>query len=108
MKRFTTPNIPIRFNINHSDIEHIDFLFKLDKDMNSQTLFTRKYPDDVGYDEELNLYTIELTADESGRLPEGIIYMDTRVVMNDGKIPATSIAELRVSATLFNSADRCE
>ncbi len=108
MKRFTTPTIPVKFNINHSDIEHIDFLFKLDKDMNSQTLFTRKYPDDVGYDEELNLYTIELTADESGSLPEGIIYMDTRVVMNDGKIPATSIAELRVSTTLFNSADRCE
>ena len=51
MKRFTTPTIPIKFNISHSDIEHIDFLFKLDKDMNSQTLFTRKYPDNVGYDE---------------------------------------------------------
>ena len=108
MKRFTTPTIPIKFNINHSDIEHIDFLFKLDKDMNSQTLFTRKYPDNVGYDEGSDLYTIELTAEESGRLPEGIIFMDTRVVMADEKIPATPIVELRVSPTLFNSADKCE
>ena len=108
MKRFTATTIPIKFNISHSDIEHIDFLFKLYRDMNSQTLFTRKYPDNVDYDEESDLYTIELTAEESGRLPEGIIFMDTRVVMADEKIPATPIVELRVSPTLFNSADKCE
>lgn len=108
MKKFTTPTIPIKFNIDNSKIEHIDFIFKLERDMNSQTLFTRRYPDNVVYDEATSLYGIELTADESGRLPEGLIYMDTRVVMNDGSIPATPIAELRVYPTLFNSADKCE
>lgn len=108
MKKFTTPTIPIKFNIDNSKIEHIDFIFKLERDMNSQTLFTRRYPDDVVYDKATDLYNIELTANESGCLPEGVIYMDTRVIMIDGKIPATPIAELRVFPTLFNSADKCE
>lgn len=108
MKKFTTPTIPIMFDIPHEEIDHIDFIFKLDKDRNSQTLFERKYPVNVDYDEALDIYTITLSAEESGGLPEGIIYMDTRVVKVGGIIPNTPIMELRVSPSLFSSPDKCE
>lgn len=108
MKRFTTPTIPIIFNVDHATIDHIDFIFKLERDMNSQTLFTRRYPDNVSYSETDDIYTIELTAEESGHLPEGIIYMDSRVVTVGDKILNTPIVEIRVSPSLFNSPDKCE
>lgn len=109
MKRGTTPTLKINIQkISINDIDHIDFVFKEALIESAPTIITRSYPKDVSYDESENVLLMPFTEEETRLFSNSIIYMDTRIVTNDGKIPATNIARLKVCATLFDEVDNCD
>lgn len=109
VKRNTTPVLPIKVNLPLSDILRIEFLFKEKKMDNFPELVRKVYdlrdgpiPVKEGEDTfESFTVTCEFTAEETLRLPAGTIFMDTRVVLLNGKIPGTEIVEIEVTPTLF-------
>ena len=44
---------------------------------------------------------LSLSASETMKLPVGEVYMDTRIILNNGKIPKTKIVKINVDNTFF-------
>ena len=102
MKRGTTAVIPVKILLNHEDIKSVDFIIKEKKESKADTLISRNYPEDVVFNGEF--YLLELTEEETTSLNAGVVYLDTRIVTKEDKIPNTRIVTVRVDDTLFGES----
>lgn len=109
LKRNTTPTLPVKVHIPLDGVKRVEFVFK-EKKMDKYPELLRKVYDvnnggiPVKEDEDTSeSFTVlcAFTAEETMKLPEGIVFMDTRPVLIDGTIPGTDIVEINVTPTLF-------
>ena len=104
IKRGTTPTITVQiFGVTPGSVDKIEFLFKNQQNEYAQEICYKVYPgDDVSYNSEKNCFQISLTDAETRRfIPRKTAYMDTRITLTGGAIPATEIASFNVNDTLF-------
>lgn len=108
MKRGTTPTLPVRVNIDNASTASVTFVFKQTKEEDATALVTKEWPTDeeVTYDSEKERYLIEWTEAETRLfVADQVFFMDTKVVLNSGKIPETNIVMLRMNPTLFEEEE---
>ena len=107
MKRGTTPTLPVRLKLKITDIESIEFLFKQIKAESAPEILKKVYPgDDVEFNEDTGLFGIAFSEADTRLFAEDEpFYMDTRIVLVNGKIPETPIVTLRMHPTLFEAVD---
>jgi hypothetical protein len=106
IKRGTTPALPITIFMPYENIKHIDFIFKkqLDDKYPKMLELSFDFPDDENViDRETDSFIVnaKLTEEETRKLIEGVVYMDTRIVLTNNEIPKTEIVEVDVGETLF-------
>lgn len=114
MKQNTTPVLPIEVLAPYENIKRVEFIFKRLNTNNYNNDIYKTYPaliHKIFEGEELSgmvvpgersfIVRVPFTAEETLKMPVGPIYMDTRIVFNNGNIPATEIVKLNMSATLF-------
>lgn len=104
IKRGTTPTLEVRIGeIDISEVERIDFVFKYKAQSCAPKIIEKHYPDDgVSYDSDRSLFEIEFSESETYSLkPYENLFMDTRIVLAGGFIPDTSIVRINVKETLF-------
>lgn len=106
IKRGTTPILPITIFMPYENIKHIDFIFKkqLDDKYPKMLELSFDFPDDENViDRETDSFIVnaKLTEEETRKLIEGVVYMDTRIVLTNNEIPKTEIVEVDVGETLF-------
>ena len=106
IKRGTTPTLPITIFMPYENIKHIDFIFKkqLDDKYPKMLELSFDFPDDENViDRETDSFIVnaKLTEEETRKLIEGVVYMDTRIVLTNNEIPKTEIVEVDVGETLF-------
>lgn len=103
IKRGTTPTLLISVDgIAPENVEKIEFIFKSNRTESDKELLRKVFPgDDVDYNAYSKFYRVSLTDAETRIFSEGRIFMDTRVTLIGGKIPATDIVSFNVTDTLF-------
>ncbi len=101
VKRGTTPTLEIKFNnVDFADVKSIDFVFKHQKSESGRVIVEKKYPVDGTCKD--GVVKLRFTESETRKFTSGsVVYMDTRIILSDGSIPETSIAEFNVNPTLF-------
>ena len=101
VKRGTTPTLEIKLNnIDFADVKSIDFVFKHQKSESGRVIVKKSYPDDGKYEDDV--VKLRFEESETRKFTSGsVVYMDTRIILSDGSIPETSIAEFNVNPTLF-------
>lgn len=104
IKRGTTPSLPITIFMPFENIKHIDFIFKRGLEEDYPTLLEVAYdfpeiPVEKG--ENSFIVNVKLSAEETRKLKPGKVYMDTRIILNDGTIPKAEIVKIEVGETLF-------
>lgn len=107
MKRNTTPTLCISINVDKDIIKSVEFLFKSDNNEKARALLSKKYTSDTmkivnGVESGEVIFFVYFTAKETMLLPEGTIYMDTRIVTLDNKILETEIVDFDMKKTLFS------
>lgn len=107
MKRNTTPTLCISINVDKESIKEIEFLFKAQDIERSNALISKKYTYETmktspGVSSGEVLFFVDFSAKETMLLPEGVIYMDTRIVTNENKILETEIVSFDMGKTLFS------
>lgn len=105
MKRGTTPTLRVQIDVDPDIVERVDFLFKQFSSEDAPALLEKRWPsDDVSYSD--GKFLIAISAEETRRFQEQrSLYMDTRISMIGGKIPATEIVTLMMHPTLFSEDD---
>lgn len=105
MKRNTTPTIPIKIHTDLDNVKRVEFIFA---DKNSQyaiiylhKIFEEEIPIAERDTTESFTVLLSLSASETMKLPAGDVYMDTRIILNNGKIPNTEIVKIDVENTFF-------
>lgn len=111
IKRNTTPTIPITVHLPYDEIKKIEFIFKSSTDEKAPVLLHKSYSkNDMKIKEgdvsERFTVLVELSCEETLKLPAGKIYVDSRPVLEGGKIPATKKASFYVAETFFNEEDK--
>lgn len=107
IKRGTTPTLPITIFMPYENIKHIDFIFKrqLDDKYPKMLELSFDFPDDENViDKQADSFIVnaKLKEEETRKLIEGTVYMDTRIVLTNNEIPKTEIVEVDVGETLFS------
>ena len=107
MKRGTTPTLPVRIKLKASDITSIEFLFKQIKAETAPETLKKTYPsEDVTFNDEYQIFEVAFTEEETRLFAEDKpFYMDTRIVLINGKIPETPIVTLKMHPTLFEAVE---
>lgn len=105
MKRNTTPTIPIKIHTAFDNVKRVEFIFA-DKDSQYARIFLHKIfeneiPVAEGDTTESFTVLLSLSASETMKLPAGAVYMDTKIILNNGKIPETEIVKIDVKNTFF-------
>ena len=105
MKRNTTPTIPIKIHTALDNVKRVEFIFA---DKNSQyaiiylhKILENEIPVAEGDTTENFTVLLPFSASETMKLPAGDVYMDTRIILNNGKIPETKIVKINVEETFF-------
>lgn len=106
MKRNTTAPLCVCIEESKENIQEIEFVFKNKRSETAKNLLYKKYTQDTmkvleGSVVGETLLIIDFTVEETLKLPEGTIFMDTRITTPDGKILETSIADFDMADTLF-------
>lgn len=114
MKQNTTPVLPIEVLAPYENIKRVEFIFKRLNTNNYNNDIYKTYPalvHKIFEGEELGgivvpgegnfVVRVPFTAEETLKMPVGVIYMDTRIVYEDGSIPETEIVPVNMNATLF-------
>lgn len=99
MKRGTTPVLPVAIELDASMIESVTFVFKSEFLENAPAKLTKRYPDEVAYED--GAFLVPFTEEET-RLFNGQFFMDTRIVTVSGSIPETAVCKLYMNPTLFS------
>lgn len=108
IKRGTTPTITVQITgITPEDAEKIEFIFKHQKSEYAREICAKVYPgEDVSYHSDTSCFHIALT-DAETRLfqANNTVYMDTRITLVGGTIPATEIVSFGITDTLFRGTE---
>lgn len=107
MKRNTTPTLCVSINVDKDSIKEIEFIFKAQNNERSDKLISKKFTSETmktsnGISSGEVFFYIDFTAKETMKLPEGTIYMDTRILTNQDKILETEIVSFDMHKTLFS------
>lgn len=97
VKRGTTPTLQVYLDgVDLSDVDSVTFLFKACQFEDAPALLekTIKSP-------ESNPVEVSFTLEETYDLPNTEIWMDTRIVLQSGKVPPTEMVLIHVMGTLF-------
>lgn len=108
IKRGTTPTIVVQIDgITPEDIQKIEFIFKHNAKESAKEICYKVYPgNDVTFDQQSGCFHISVTEDETRAFLAGATgYMDTRITLLNGSIPATDIARFVVMETLFKAVE---
>lgn len=105
IKMNTTPTLPIRIRTNYKEIKKIEFKFA-NSDNEYARVFLHKViegslPIAEGATDDDFVILLELTANETLRLPVGDVYIDTRIERIDGKVPPTKMVKIENINSLF-------
>lgn len=101
MKPYTTPVLKVTLDIPDETVASVDFIFKQERDRETETLLLKKYPGEV--EREGGVYIVPLSQEETARFAEDkCFYMDTLIRDQTGKVPDTPIVSLFMSRTLFS------
>ena len=114
MKQNTTPVVPVEILMPFDEVKRIEFIFKRLNTNNYNNDLYRSYPALVhkiyegneipiqeGDNSKSFVVNVLFSAEETLKIPSGPVYMDTRIVLNDGSIPETEIVKLNMKASLF-------
>lgn len=104
MKRGTTPTIQIQHDLDITTVEKVYFLFKQSKSENSGTILVKHYPEDTTESE--GVFNIPFIEEETRLFKSNMnFYCDAKIVLVNGKIPATEILVLNCTPTLWGESD---
>ena len=111
MKRGTTPTLPIEIEADISNLKLIEFVFKREPCPDLPAIVEKRYDSSNwiiqdGATPESFTIEVRFTAEETMKFPSGIVYMDTRLVLLNDDISATTIAPIDVANTLFSEVYR--
>lgn len=114
MKQNTTPVVPVEILMPFDEVKRIEFIFKRLNTNNYNNDLYRSYPALVhkiyegneipiqeGDNSKSFVVNVLFSAEETLKIPSGPVYMDTRIVLNDGSIPETEIVKLNMKSSLF-------
>lgn len=103
IKRGTTPTLSIIIDgITPTDVSKVEFIFKPRRSEEARCIMEKSYPENVSYDANESVWHIPFTDAETRVFTPGCdIFMDTRITLKDGAIPATEITSFKVTETLF-------
>ena len=114
MKQNTTPVVPVEILMPFDEVKRIEFIFKRLNTNNYNNDLYRSYPALVhkiyegneipiqeGDNSKSFVVNVLFSAEETLKIPSGPVYMDTRIVLNDGSIPETEIVKLNMKTSLF-------
>ena len=109
IKRNTTPTIPITIHMPFECIKKIEFKFKDENSEIYPDLLHKSYEKEKikikEKDEKKFIMLVSFSAAETLKFPEGSVFMDTRIVLEDGSIPETKIVCINVEKTFFGEDD---
>ena len=112
MKRGTTPTLPIKINMPFNNVIRVEFIFKKDKTEYANTLLHKIFDNEIpiadGDTSKSFTVNLKLNAEETMRLIEGEVYMDTRIVLTGNIIPSTKIVKINIAETLFREVYRSD
>lgn len=109
IKRGTTPTLPITIFMPFENIKHIDFIFKKQIDDKAPKLLELgfDFPDNenlIHKEDSSFVIDVEFEEEQTRKLVGGEVYMDTRIVLTNNKIPPTEIVPLDIGKTLYGEA----
>lgn len=106
MKRRTTPTLKISIpDLDIANVRSIDFIFKETHSETAPAIIKKTYPKEVTYDEAEEVFLMPFKEKETLLFTKSFAYMDTRILLNNDKIPPTEIAKVDMMSTLFGDAD---
>lgn len=113
IKRNTTPTLEINIKFDIDKINCLEFIFKQYPNVDSEELVKKKYPKEdlkikTGDDIKGFIALVDLTAEDTLKLPVGDVFMDTRIITVENKIPRTDIVKGKVVDSLFKEAHTCD
>lgn len=102
VKQFRLRGIDMEKQINS-----IEFLFKARRSEQAPNLLYKKYPSlDTTYDTETGICTVYFSEEDTRKLrAHEKIYMDTKIVYNDGVIPEAIMKVFDITETLFKGGN---
>lgn len=105
MKRNTTPTIPIKIHTAFENVKSVEFAFANEDSQYARIFLRKSFENEIpvaeGDTTESFTVLLSLSASETMNLPAGEVYMDTRIVLNNGNIPKTKIVKIDVDNTFF-------
>lgn len=106
IKRNTTPTIPITIKLPFENVQKIEFIFKAENDKDVPILLYKTFSKDTlnlkdGDENQKFTVLVDLSCEDTLKLPAGKIYVDSRVTLTNGKVPNTKITSCYVSDTFF-------
>lgn len=109
IKRNTTPTIPITIHMPFECIKKREFKFKDENSEIYPDLLHKSYEKEnikiKEKDEKKFIMLVSFSTAETLKLPEGSVFMDTRIVLEDGSVPETKIISIDVEKTFFGKDD---
>jgi hypothetical protein len=86
-------------------VKSIEFIFKRQIKSWEKILLQKSFIDNIpvqdGDTSDGFTVLVPFTAEETSKLPEGVVFMDTRIVLINGSIPETNVVPLIMDETLF-------
>lgn len=113
IKRNTTPTLEVNIEFDIDKIQCLEFVFKQYPDEDSEELVIKKYTKEdlkTKVDDTVEGFValVDLTREDTLKLPVGEVFMDTRIITVDDKTPRTDIIKGRVYGSLFKGAHTCD
>lgn len=111
IKRNTTPTIDITINLPFENVQKIEFIFKEKNNKDAPILLYKTFSKDTlnlkeGDKSKKFTVLVDLTCEDTLKLPAGKIYVDSRVTLTNGKVPNTKITSSYVSETFFEEVHK--
>ena len=113
IKRGTTPTLEVNIEFDISKVQCLEFVFKRYPEEDAEDLVVKEYNSEnlnTKDDENANGFValVDLTREETLKLPIGNLFMDTRITTTEGKTPRPDIVEGKVVGTFFKGAHNCD
>lgn len=105
MKQNASTTLEVKIKFPFDEVKRLEFVFKSELKPYAKTLIHKVLTGQIPVKEtSQDGFVIELflSARETMALPEGKVYMDTRIILADGTSPETEVEEIEVNPTLFS------
>lgn len=103
IKRGTIAVIPVTITgVSESELKEVEVAFRLSETSDGTTVLPQKYTGNfVAVSETCVTFNVTVPADETKKLPLGIIYMDVLPVTSSGKLNSGRVNKGRVVEGFF-------